>query len=263
VHPVAETAPGRHLAGILDHPVVGMTPGIVFSVLVGPGRYELSVALALALAVFIVVAGRVLQPGGTLKILEVADIVFFALLAVLGVISSPGTHRWLETYAGEISNIALVIIAFGSMAIRVPFTIQYAREQIAREYWDSPAFLRTNYVITGVWGLAFLVAAIAGGFGDLVLHSPNNIWTGWIIQIAAIVGALRFTKWYPETVRARVRTGRPASTPHVRSLLTPLAGLLVPVGIVVLIFNGGPVWLGIALIAVGVVTVRALHASAK
>ncbi|WP_127355295.1 hypothetical protein [Actinacidiphila soli] len=118
-------------------------------------------------------------------------------------------------------------------------------------------------MITGVWGLAFLVAALAGGYGVLVLHSPNNIWTGWIIQIAAIIGALRFTKWYPEAVRARVRTGRPPSEHHVRSLLTPLAGRLVPVGIVALIFDGGPVWLGIALIVVGVIAVRALRALAK
>jgi hypothetical protein len=95
------------------------------------------------------------------------------------------------------------------------------------------------------------------------LHGPNNIWTGWIIRIAAIIGTLRFTKWYPEAVRARVRTGRPPSEHHVRSLLTPLAGLLVPVGIVALIFDGGPVWLGIALIVVGVVAVRALRAPAK
>ncbi|MEU7895700.1 hypothetical protein AB0B45_22950 [Nonomuraea sp. NPDC049152] len=194
-------------AGVLDNPVVGMAPWIIFSVLVGPGRFELSVALALAVSVLLMVADRV-RRGGSLKLLEVAEVVFFAALAVVGLFASEGTRRWLETYAGEVSNIALVLIAFGSMAARMPFTLQYAREQVDRAYWQSPAFLHTNYAITGVWGLAFLIAAVAGGYGDLVLGDPDNLWTGWIIQIAAIIGAVRFTAWYPGVVRARVRRER-------------------------------------------------------
>ncbi|MBT2235650.1 hypothetical protein KLK06_58480 [Nonomuraea sp. NEAU-A123] len=119
-----------------------------------------------------------------------------------------GTRRWLETYAGEVSNIALVLIAIGSMAVRMPFTLQYARERVDCAYWHSPDFLRTNYVITGVWGLALLVAAVAGGYGDLVLRDPDNLWTGLIIQIAAIIAAVRFTAWYPGIVRTRVQRER-------------------------------------------------------
>ncbi|WP_406000975.1 hypothetical protein [Streptomyces sp. NBC_00829] len=252
----AVTAPGGRLDSLLDSPLIGMSPWILFSVLVGPGRFEVSVVLALAAAVVIFVAGRVIHRGSAIKILEVSDVIFFAALAAIGAAASPGTHRWLETYAGEVSNIALAVIAFGSMAIGVPFTIQYARERVDREYWDSPDFLRANYVITAVWGLAFLVAAMAGGFGDLVLHNPNNLWTAWIIQIAAIVAALRFTQWYPQVVRSR-RTGRPA--PPVRGLLTPLVGLLIPVGIVVLIFDAAASWFGVALILTGVVLARAIN----
>ncbi|HUR04524.1 MAG TPA: hypothetical protein VM347_18410 [Nonomuraea sp.] len=191
--------------GILDNPVVGMAPWIIFSVLVGPGRFELSVLLALAVSILLIVANRVVRRGASMKLLEVADVVFFAALTAVGLVASAGTRRWLETYAGEVSNIALVLIAFGSMAVRMPFTLQYAREQVDRAYWHSPHFLRTNYVITGVWGLAFLVAAVTGGYGDLVLRDPDNLWTGWIIQIAAIIAAVRFTAWYPGVVRTRVQ----------------------------------------------------------
>ncbi|MER5323725.1 hypothetical protein [Streptosporangium roseum] len=199
---------GGKLVGVLDDPVVGMAPWIIFSVLVGPGRFELSVVLALAVSVLLIVANRVVRRGASLKLLEVADVVFFAALAAVGLAASADTRRWLETYAGEVSNIALVLIAFGSMALRTPFTLQYAREQVDRAHWHSPDFLRTNYVVTGVWGLAFLVAAVAGGYGDLVLRDPDNLWTGWIIQIAAIIAAVRFTAWYPGVVRARVRRER-------------------------------------------------------
>ncbi|MFJ2595920.1 hypothetical protein [Streptomyces erythrochromogenes] len=241
------------LSGLMENPVVGMAPWIIFSLLVGPGRFELSVTLALVTAVGLIVLSRVVNRGTSWKLLELADVVFFAAMAVVGLLASAGTLRWLETYAGEVANITLAVIAFGSMAVRMPFTIQYAREQVDPSIWNTPGFLRTNYVITGVWGLAFLVAAAAGAYGDLVLHNPNNIWTGWIIQILAIVAALKFTDWYPDVVRARAvrqATGQGPEPPPTAALLVPLAGLLVPIGIAVLIFDN-MWWLGVALIVAG------------
>ncbi|MET8831643.1 hypothetical protein ABZX40_29000 [Streptomyces sp. NPDC004610] len=259
--PAAAAPRGSRFDAVLDSPLLGMAPWIVFSVLVGPSRFELSVVLALAITAVIVIAGRLRRPGGSLKLLELADAAFFALMAVVGALASPATHRWLETYAGEVSNIALVVIALGSMAVRVPFTIQYARERVDRRLWDTPAFLRTNYVITGVWGLAFLVAAVAGAYGDLVLHNPGNLWTGWIIQILAILAALRFTAWYPEVVRARARPG--GTPPPLRDLLVPLGSLALPLGVVVLALDGGPVWFAVLLIAAGLVLGGARRRTAR
>ncbi|MES4891234.1 hypothetical protein [Streptomyces sp. NPDC096012] len=254
---VAATGSGR----LLESPIVGMAPWIVFSLLVGPGRFEIAVALALACTVVLVSLGRLVHRGSSWKLLELADLVFFAGLAVIGGLADAGTLRWLEVYSGEVSNIALVLIAFGSMAAGTPFTLQYAREQVDPAQWHTPAFLRANYMITGVWGLAFLVAALVGGYGDLVLHNPNNIWTGWIIQILAIVVALRFTAWYPDVVRARARReqGLPVpDQPRLSGLLLPMAGLLIPVGIAVLVFDN-TWWLGVALIVVGAFLSKALR----
>ncbi|MCX4638471.1 hypothetical protein OG775_25685 [Streptomyces platensis] len=256
-----DTASGGRLSHFLDSPVIGMSPWIVMSVLVGPGRFELAVAIALALAVAIVIVGRIRRPGSSFKILEIADVVFFAVLAVIGIFASPGTHSWLENYSGEVASVALMAIALGSMACRVPFTLQYAREQVPREFWGEPSFLRTNYYITGAWAAAFAVAAISGAYGDLVLHNSNNPWTGWIIPIAAIIAALQFTQWYPDMVRARSlrERGLPGPPePPLSSLLIPLAGYLTPVGIVVLVSGAGPVWLGVALIVLGIVLVKSL-----
>ncbi|MEV6396704.1 hypothetical protein AB0M39_18280 [Streptomyces sp. NPDC051907] len=250
------TGPGGRIDSLLDTPIVGMLPWILFSVLAGPGRFELAVGLALAAAVLILVATRVVNRGSSVKILEVADVVFFAVMAVIGAFASAGTYEWLETYANEVSNIALVLIAFGSMAVGVPFTIQYARERVDREHWGSPHFLRANYVITGVWACAFLVAALAGAYGDAVLHNPDNVWTNWIIQVAAIVVAARFTEWYPRVVASRASSGKPG--PPVRSMLIPLVGLLIPIGVVVLIFDAAASWFGVALIITGVLLARAI-----
>ncbi|MEJ8641339.1 hypothetical protein WKI68_07340 [Streptomyces sp. MS1.HAVA.3] len=248
-------------AGFLENPVVGMAPWILFSLLVGPGRFEIAVGVALAAVVTLIVLSRLVNRGTSWKLLEVADVVFFAALAVIGALASEGTLRWLETYAGEVASITLAVIAFGSMAVGMPFTIQYAREQVDPALWHTPGFVRTNYVITGVWGLAFLVAALAGAYGDLVLHNPNNIWTGWIIPILAIVAALKFTVWYPDVVRARATreaTGQGPEPPRLAGLLLPLAGLLVPIGIAVLIFDD-MWWLGVALIVAGSLLTKSLQ----
>ncbi|WCD84417.1 hypothetical protein KPP03845_100740 [Streptomyces xanthophaeus] len=213
----APSRSGGWTARALNSPVVGMAPWIIFSVMVGPGRFELAVGLALVTTLLLVIGGRALHRGSSWKILELSDLVFFAVLAVIGAVVGAGTHRWLETYAGEVSNIALVLIAFGSMAVGIPFTLQYAREQVDSRFWHTPAFLRTNYLITGAWGLAFLVAALAGAYGDLVLRDPDNLWTGWIIQIGAILAAVRFTNWYPDVVRSRARAAEPGAPPPGRA----------------------------------------------
>ncbi|MFJ7588721.1 hypothetical protein ACIQZO_15330 [Streptomyces sp. NPDC097617] len=260
-HGKAATGP---VAGFLENPVVGMAPWIIFSLLVGPGRFELAVGLALAVSVALTVLSHLVNRGSSWKLLELADIVFFATMAVIGVLASEGTLNWLETYAGEVANIALAVIAFGSMAVRTPFTLQYAREQVDPSLWHTRGFLRTNYMITGAWGIAFLVAAAAGAYGDLVLHNPDNIWTGWVIQILAIVAAVKFTVWYPEVARARgVReaAGLPPEPTPWAGFLVPLAGLLVPIGIAVLIFDN-MWWLGVALIVVGSLLTKSLQSRA-
>ncbi|MFE6908895.1 hypothetical protein [Streptomyces erythrochromogenes] len=253
------------VAGFLDNPVVGMAPWIIFSLLVGPGRFELAVGLALATAVALIAVGHLVNRGSSWKLLELADVVFFASMAVIGALVNDGTLRWLETYAGEVANIALAVIAFGSMAVRMPFTVQYAREQVDPSLWHTRGFLRTNYMITGAWGIAFLIAAVAGAYGDLVLHNPNNIWTGWIIQILAIVAAVKFTVWYPDVARARAvreASGLPPEPTRWAGFLVPLAGLLVPIGIAVLIFDN-MWWLGVGLIVIGSLLTKRLQSQSQ
>ena len=68
------------------------------------------------------------------------------------------------------------------------------------EFWNSPQFARTNYVITAVWTLAFTVLVIA----DLILlyvpAVPPRI--GIIATIVALIAAVKFTGWYPERTKA-------------------------------------------------------------
>ncbi|MGC1411777.1 MAG: hypothetical protein WA864_22855 [Acetobacteraceae bacterium] len=78
--------------------------------------------------------------------------------------------------------------------------MQYAREQVAPEFWSSPEFARTNYVITAMWALAFFVMVIAELALLYIPSLPQRV--GIIVIALALVGAVKFTGWYPEHVRS-------------------------------------------------------------
>lgn len=67
---------------------------------------------------------------------------------------------------------------------------------VDREHWDSPHFVRTNYVISAAWAVAFGVLVLADMVMAYVPALPHS--TGIIATVAALVGAMKFTSWYPE-----------------------------------------------------------------
>ncbi|MBF6558155.1 MAG: hypothetical protein IVW52_18770 [Acidimicrobiales bacterium] len=246
---------------MLASPIVGFAPWIAFSVLEGPKRYELAIGAALGIAVLQLVLGMVV--GARPKQLDVAAIIFFVGMLVAGLLVGPDGQTWLDRWSGEVSNAMLVVVALGSIVLRVPFTIQYAQEMTPKEYWDTPLFLHINYVLTWVWTATFAVTAVVGWYGDGPLNQPDNIWTNWIIQIALLIFAIRFTDWYPDVASAHAlpaSEGSDENTPDsIAGLFLPLASYLVPIGIVLLVLGTAPTWCGVALIVIGTLLARFLR----
>ncbi len=83
----------------------------------------------------------------------------FAALAVLGLVASPGLTRWLEEWAGEITSVSLASLVIATLIVRKPFTVPYAKEKAPEEVWDSPLFLRINYVISSALAAIFFAVA--------------------------------------------------------------------------------------------------------
>ncbi len=158
----------------------------------GPGTFEVSVLAAFALSLITFILSR--RGGGTFKLMEIFDLIFFGGFAIVGIVASATTVAWLETWAGEITNISLMAFVLITIVICQPFTLQYAKEEADPQYWDSPIFIRINYTISWVWAAVFAWQSLMGWFGDSVLDNSNNFWTGWVLQIAALVFAIAVLK---------------------------------------------------------------------
>lgn len=245
---------------ILGNPLVGLSPWIVYSIVEGEGRLELSAAVALGTGFLVLVLNWL--RGSSPKLLEFADVTYFGALAVVVALASESTRDWLELWGGETANIALLVIVLGSVLIRKPFTLAYAKEDTPEEYWETPGFLRANYLIAWVWVAAFAIEAASGLYGDAVLDNSNNIWTGWIIQTFPLIIAAQFTIWYPdrlEAMRNAAAGDSDASMPTVGDFLATLTPWIIVIGIIVLSMGGAPVWVGVALIVIGAVATRFLN----
>ena len=240
---------------VMGNPLVGLAPWILYSIVEGQGRLELSAAIALGLALLVLIINWL--RGYSPKALEFADVVFFGALAIVVAFASADTKSWLELWGGEVANGALFVFALGSVVIRQPFTLQYAKEDVPEAVWTSPEFLRVNYLISWVWVVAFGIEAASGLYGDAVLDNSNNIWTGWIIQTLPMIMAAQFTIWYPAKLEA-VREGHEETAPGTRELLATFTPWITVIGILTLFMGGAPEWLSIAFIVVGVVLTKIL-----
>jgi hypothetical protein len=111
------------------NPLAGFIPWIIFWVVASsPSTWEYG-AIGAALAAVILALPSVSRRRP--KILDIATIVFFVAVAVIGAVVGAEDRDWLDRWSMVLSSGALGLIALGSLAF-VPFTEQYAREQARR-----------------------------------------------------------------------------------------------------------------------------------
>ena len=150
-----------------------------------------SISLFAGAAVALVLIGVDLWRGRELKMLGAGSVaVLGGLGAYLGVIA----HEWSDFSVRLAVDVGMLTIALGSLAIRKPFTMQYAREQVDAATTQEPSFLRVNYTLTWVWVAAMVLMLIADIFMIYFPHLP--FWLGVVAIFAARNAAVTFTKWY-------------------------------------------------------------------
>jgi len=175
--------------------LLGFAPFIVFALLAG---LSIDLALWTALASAFVIGIRDFAHTRLLRVLDMGSVVLFGLLAlytgfIQPSLSIPAVHLIVDS--------GLTIIALVSIVIGNPFTLDYAREQVPQEFWHTPLFLRTNYIVAGVWVLAFGAMTAVDAAATFNARFPLTL--DLAASLATLALAVVFTTRYPAYVRAR------------------------------------------------------------
>jgi hypothetical protein len=174
----------------------GFIPWIAFAIISG-FSWQLAALVSLVCGVGLLVQARRSHIPLDSPVLEISTLGYFALLTGLAV-SQP--HSVLQHYTGAMSMSWLALTAFGGLAVKRPFTLGIAKRRTPKELWDTPVFLKINWVITTVWACAFAVTAIVLGIFDAV-HAGEAITIA--VQVAGFAVPALFTHSCPDRVRAR------------------------------------------------------------
>jgi hypothetical protein len=164
-----------------------------------------AISLFAGAAIAAAIIGYEIFRGRSVKMLAAgAMIMFSALGAYITLIDG----NWSPTKVRLAVDIGTLAIALISIAIRFPFTLQYAREAVDAETMKMPNFMRVNYILTWAWTGAFVLMLIAN---LAMIYIPSlPFWVGLGIGVAARNCAVYFTKWYPQHRRAKYLTSASA-----------------------------------------------------
>jgi hypothetical protein len=184
-HELSNEGEGSHDSGVF----IALVPWVLFTLIAQHGTLKIASIAAL------VIAAGISLPGiraGRPKLLELGAVAAFAGFTVVAFAADPSAGDFVERYARGIAAALLALIAFGSL-LAVPFTEQYAREQVPRELWSSPRFKSVNRRLTAMWGTVFAAMVpfhIAAGAIDT---RPANIVLNWVIPIMLVMWAIKQT----------------------------------------------------------------------
>jgi hypothetical protein len=175
----------------------GFIPWIALAI-VSAFSWQWAALVALVLSVGLLVQARRSHIALDSQILEISTLVYFAALTAVA-FNLPSSSP-LQHYVGAMSMTWLAITAFGTLAIKRPFTLGIAKLRTPKELWETPVFTKVNWVITTAWAIAFAVTAIVLFVLDL---NQLGAAVSVPVQVAGFMIPALFTHSYPERVRAR------------------------------------------------------------
>ncbi len=174
--------------------LLAFAPWLSFLIIARDSLFRLKLGLVVALVLVVVMGITRLHRGVILW----AGLLFFTYATVAVVLLD---NLWIAQHMGVMANGALAVSTWLTIAIRKPFTLDYAREHTDPSLWDNPLFIRTNVVIASVWGLIFSVNTILawGKIEHFILSELGYE----VITYTLLIGTVAFTTWYPNCVRRR------------------------------------------------------------
>ncbi len=170
-------------------------PWIIYAVV--PDRYWMWAALA-ALVISLVGIVRNVRDGRAVQaqLIDIGSAAFFAGMTIWG-FTDP--HTALHPYAPAISSGILALIAGVSIAVREPFTLAIAKQEIPQEHWGNPLFVRTGYILTSAWFSSFVIGCV------LMIILAHDSTPRIIVQVLAFAIPAVFTVRYAAYIKAKAQ----------------------------------------------------------
>lgn len=179
--------------------IAGFIPWIVFDLLPKTNQHQAIFAMIFVLIFTLATNYKYIKK---FYILPCATVLFF-LVAVVTVIVF--RINWIVIHTWIATNIMLSLIAWGSILLKKPFTIQYAKEQVPKTHWSHPIFIFINNFLTATWGVIFLLHLLLNILKANYALYP--IWVNYIlINSSTIFGVwmcLWFPQWYPQYLKQK------------------------------------------------------------
>lgn len=177
--------------------LLAFTPFIMFVII------ERTVGVLEGLATgTLVSAGLVLRdwlsPERRVKLLEGGTLLLFIGLTLYAPMADGDS--WTVAQARLRVDAGMLILVLLTLALRRPFTLEYAREKEPEYVWKNRRYARMNFAIALAWALAFAAMVAVDA---LLLYRPQLPQAIVIAAtVAALAAAMKFTAWYPERVSA-------------------------------------------------------------
>ena len=160
---------------------IGFIPWIIYWSFSGPGLWTIAI-----LGGLVAPSGRCVswrwRKRRDVKTMEVVTLGYFAVHAIITLVIG---SSFLKTYGPIVNSLVLAGMAFGTLAMKNPFTYQYAKEDWDKSYWTDPAFIRINEIITGVWGGIFLFNTLLGALAVFVFPEQEIVTSQSFCQMSA------------------------------------------------------------------------------
>ncbi|WP_346355381.1 hypothetical protein [Azotosporobacter soli] len=126
----------------------------------------------------------------------------FFLLSLIMVVGL--TNIWYMKHLGLFSSGTLAALTWASIVQGKPFTLVYAKQKVAMQYWDSPGFIHKNYKISGAWGVSFSIGLIDAFVRQLYPEMPG--YMSEIIDDGAMILAILYTTHLSKAPKEMMRT---------------------------------------------------------
>ncbi len=174
--------------------LLSFAPWIAFLIIAGGSLFRLKLGIIVAALLMVVMAVTRLHRG----VIMWVGIVFFSYALAAVVLLN---NMWTVRHMGFLANAALAMGIWVGIALKRPFTLEYAREHTDSSLWDSPLFLRTNYLLTEMWAVVFSINATLAWHRSVRPAMPG--WAYETVSYSLLVSAMFISTWYPQYVRRR------------------------------------------------------------